>query len=244
VHGFGEHSGRYEEFAAWLAAHDCSVLGFDLRGHGLSQGVRCHVDRFSDFLDDVEFVLARAREAAPAKPLHLVSHSMGGLIGAVLLAERQPDLSSAVISSPAFDAGAGQRASIMAGHILRRILPRFRITSPVDPEALATDPSVGEAYLADPLVRHGDMTVSLALELVAGSARVKPGAVGVPTLVLHGSEDRLCSPKASAAYASLLPRAEHVLYPGLRHEILNEPARFGIYEKILRWLQTSEESQT
>jgi alpha-beta hydrolase superfamily lysophospholipase len=244
VHGFGEHSGRYEEFAAWLAARGCAVQAFDLRGHGLSQGVRGHVDRFSDYLDDLESVMGDAREAQTDLPLHLIAHSMGGLIGAVFLAERASELSSAVISAPALNAGEGRRAQILSGRLMRFFLPRLRMKSPVDPSALSTDPAVGEAYLADPLVRHGDMTVSLALELVTGGTRALPEQVDVPTLVLHGDEDRLCSPLASAAYAQALPRGEHVRYPGLRHEILNEPVRFEIYETILRWLEIAEEAET
>jgi alpha-beta hydrolase superfamily lysophospholipase len=243
VHGFGEHSGRYEEFAAWLAARGCAVQAFDLRGHGHSQGVPRHVDRFSDYLDDLESVVADARETHGSLPLHLIAHSMGGLIGAVFLAERAAGLSSAVISAPALNAGEGRRAQILSGRLVRFLLPRLRMKSPVDPSALSTDPAVGEAYLADPLVRHEDMTVSLALELVAAGARALPERVEVPTLVLHGDEDRLCSPRASATYAEALPQGEHVRYPGLRHEILNEPVRFEIYETILRWLETAEEAK-
>jgi alpha-beta hydrolase superfamily lysophospholipase len=47
VHGFGEHSGRYDELAAWFAARGCAVHALDHRGHGRSGGARTHVDRFS-----------------------------------------------------------------------------------------------------------------------------------------------------------------------------------------------------
>jgi alpha-beta hydrolase superfamily lysophospholipase len=34
VHGVGEHSGRYADFAAPLVAAGFRVAAFDLRGHG------------------------------------------------------------------------------------------------------------------------------------------------------------------------------------------------------------------
>ncbi len=43
VHGYAEHSARYESTAFHLARNGYAVQAFDLRGHGRSQGKRCFV---------------------------------------------------------------------------------------------------------------------------------------------------------------------------------------------------------
>ena len=78
-------------------------------------------------------------------------------------------------------------------------------------------------------------------ELLDAMQRVLPGEIRVPTLVLHGGDDEVCPPGASEAFAGRLPRGKWVRYPGLRHEILNEPSREEIFHEILRWLEAGEE---
>ena len=85
VHGFGEHSGRYEGIARWFAERGRSVHAYDQMGHGLSSGARGHVTRFDDYLDDLEFMLNRI-SAGDSHPLPiLIGHSLGGLIAATLI---------------------------------------------------------------------------------------------------------------------------------------------------------------
>ena len=42
VHGLGEHMGRYHHVAEYFNDKDFAFYGFDLRGHGLSEGKRGH----------------------------------------------------------------------------------------------------------------------------------------------------------------------------------------------------------
>src|SRR5688572_11299688 len=57
VHGYGEHGGRYRELANILALEGMATLSFDLRGHGRADGQRGYVERFTDYLDDVDAAL-------------------------------------------------------------------------------------------------------------------------------------------------------------------------------------------
>ena len=59
VHGLAEHSGRYERTGAGFAAVGIDVTAIDLRGNGGSGGRRAYVERWSDYLDDVEWRLGR-----------------------------------------------------------------------------------------------------------------------------------------------------------------------------------------
>src|SRR5689334_20318449 len=54
VHGVLEHSGRYQALGQSLVAHGISFYAFDLRGHGLSEGVRAGVSSFDDYIKDLQ----------------------------------------------------------------------------------------------------------------------------------------------------------------------------------------------
>ena len=54
VHGFGEHSGRYEHVGERFAAAGLDVHAYDHRGTGQSGGHRGHVDRWTQLHDDLE----------------------------------------------------------------------------------------------------------------------------------------------------------------------------------------------
>ena len=98
VHGLAEHSGRYEGAGAWFAARGCAVHAYDQQGHGKSAGVRGHVRRFSDYLDDLEVLLRFVCERHRDLPVFLVGHSMGGLVVASFARERDPEVAGAVTS--------------------------------------------------------------------------------------------------------------------------------------------------
>lgn len=242
VHGYAEHSGRYEHVAAWFASRGAAVHAFDHQGHGHSSGVRCHVRRFGDFLDDLDRVVERARAAAPDLPLYVVGHSMGGLIVCNWAVERAPEIDGLVVSAPALAAGqAPTGLRRVALGVLRRVWPTGFVGGGLDAEGLSRDPAVVQAYLDDPMIVLR-MTFSLGGELFDALSRTAPrGAdLRLPLLMLHGSADPICSPEASEAFARAAPDARYVSYPGLRHEIFNEPEREKVFQDVQRWILERE----
>jgi alpha-beta hydrolase superfamily lysophospholipase len=238
VHGLAEHCGRYEHVGRWLAGHGFAVHAYDHQGHGLSDGVRCYVRRFSDFLDDAAVALERVRAAEPERPVFVVGHSMGGLVVAALACERQPDVAGFVTSAAALVPGAPPPAIQLALlRLARRVLPRLHISNNLDPDGLSTDPEVGRRYLDDPLVER-KLTLSLASELFAQMKRTAASgeAVGRPLLCMHGDDDPICAAEGSRAFAAAAPHARYRGFPGMRHEIFNEPRREAVFETMLSWL--------
>ena len=100
VHGYAEHSERYDFAARWLADRGYHVHAFDQRGHGESEGPRNHTPSFDCLLDDIERFLARVRDDEGERPLVVFGHSMGGLEVAALLARRHPAVAAGVLSGP------------------------------------------------------------------------------------------------------------------------------------------------
>jgi alpha-beta hydrolase superfamily lysophospholipase len=244
VHGFAEHSGRYDHVGAWFSTRDFAVHAYDQRGHGKSDGARGHVDSFSQLLDDLESFLSFVRREHPEQPLVLLGHSLGGLVVATLLCERKPDLLGAVTVGPPLELGPGVSAlRLRVARTLRRFAPRLRLGARIDASDLSRDPEVARAYDADPLVFR-KATASFAAESL--DTAVRTGAAGrvvqVPLLMLHGEADRLCPPRGSRSFHGQLRGAGHRLrvYPKLRHEILNEPEQEQVFEDVLAWVLERE----
>src|SRR5689334_9388000 len=78
LHGYAEHSGRYEMLARHFAPLGFAVYACDLRGHGRSGGPRGHIRRFSDYIRDTDAFLKAIRLEAPDCRLFLLGHSLGG----------------------------------------------------------------------------------------------------------------------------------------------------------------------
>jgi acylglycerol lipase len=235
VHGLAEHSGRWEHVGAQLSRAGLEVEAMDLRGFGASAGRRAWVDRWSEFHDDIEERVAAARSRSDA-PVVLYGHSLGGLIalGYVLDGRARPDL--LVLSAPAIAAAIPTWKRLLAG-VLGRVAPTMLIANGLDANDLSHDPAVVAAYGPDPLNFHKS-TVGFGQRAFAEQARVSDSLdrLTIPTLVIHGGEDRIV-PTATSAGLQGRPGVTRRVYPGIRHELHNEPEGPAILDQVVAWLR-------
>lgn len=244
VHGYAEHSGRYEAMGAWLAERGCAVHAYDQQGHGRSDGARGFARDFCDLLDDLDAMLDAAKAEQPELPAFVVGHSMGGLVAAAWAVERGEGATGVVTSGAALSLGAVMsRTRLLLLRTFRRVMPRQTIPQPIAADALSRDPEVGRAYAADPLVFQR-ITLSLAAEMFDAATRTlaRAGEVRLPMLLLHGEDDPLCAVQGSRVFFEQLTTSgsELKIYPGLRHEIFNEPEKEQVFADLLDWLRKRE----
>jgi alpha-beta hydrolase superfamily lysophospholipase len=234
VHGLGEHSGRYERVGQLFADAGIAVTAFDLRGHGRTDGRRAYVESFDAFLDDVEDHIGRARKRD--RPVVLLGHSLGGLIATTYAVSGRPAPDRLVLSAPALDA-ATPRWQRLAAPFLSRKVPKLALSNPIDVSQLSRDPKVGEAYLADPLVTTRS-TTRLGAEVFATMETTKRRLMRleIPTLIVHGGEDTLVRTEFSEAFGTH-PDVTRRVYPGLRHEVFNEPEGPEVVREVIDWLE-------
>ena len=236
VHGLGEHSGRYEHVGDQMAAAGLDVQAYDHRGNGGSGGRRGHVDRWEQYHDDLAERLAPVRASADGRPAVLYGHSMGGLIvlGYLLTDRPKPDL--VVLSSPGLDSTIASWKKSLAP-TMSRIFPTLAVPNGIDGSTLSRDPAVADKIAADPLASKSS-TTRFAAEALIEQERVRREYAGLtlPTLVLHGLDDGLVPAKASEILDSL-PNVERRTYPGLRHELHNEPEGPAIVGEIIDWIR-------
>ena len=236
VHGLAEHGGRYERTGAILASVGLEVEAVDLRGAGGSGGPRAYVERWDDYLDDVEARVRAIRATTEDRPFVLLGHSVGGLVALDYATSSRPAPDLLILSSPALGSTIPGWKRTVAG-LLGRIVPATRLSNALKGDQLSRDPAVGVAYFADPLVETSS-TARLGAEGFAAQARV--AATGrtlrIPALVTQGGLDTIVPP-ASSEWLAGLPNVRRIVYPELRHETLNEPEGPAVVADMIGWLR-------
>lgn len=239
AHGYAEHAGRYAHVAQRLTQAGYAVYAVDHWGHGRSDGEGGYVPRFSAYLDGMAELLTLVEINHGDTPRLLLGHSMGGLIATLFLIERQQAFVAAAVSGPAIrPAQPPSRFTVWISRFLSRFFPRLGVLS-LDANGVSRDPAVVEAYKADPLVYGGKIGARLGKEFMDAMAAAQAGAptIRLPLLIQHGEADRLTAPAGSRYLFDHVASADKRLeiYPGLFHEIYNEPERDAVLDDLIGW---------
>ncbi len=239
AHGYAEHAGRYAYVAKRLTDAGYAIYAVDHWGHGASDGEGGFVPRFSAFLDGMSELLTLVEVNHGDTPRLLLGHSMGGLIATLFLIERQQAFVAAALSGPAIlPAEPPSRFTVWISRFLSRFFPRLGVLS-LDATGVSRDPAVVAAYQADPLVYGGKIGARLGKEFMDAMAVAQADApkIRLPILIQHGEADRLTAPAGSRYLfehvSSVDKRLE--IYPGLFHEIYNEPERDAVLGDLIAW---------
>jgi alpha-beta hydrolase superfamily lysophospholipase len=239
VHGAGEHSDRYRALARYFTRHGYAIAALDHPGHGKSEGRYGHVERFEDFVSTLDIFQRKVTGDFPQLPQILLGHSMGGLISSLYLLRNQQNVVACVMSGPAI------KTDIEPGYLQLLLIRCLSMVAPksgvlqLDAAGVSRDPAVVAAYVSDPLVNHDKMSARMVAELFAGMKQVQAeaGKISLPLLLLHGGADVMASPEGSRFLYEHAGSADKTLeiFPGLFHEIFNEPEHEAIFATVLEW---------
>ncbi|MCX7055972.1 MAG: lysophospholipase [Proteobacteria bacterium] len=241
VHGLAEHCGRYGELVERLTGRGLAVYAMDHRGHGRSPGPRAMIGRFRWLVEDVQTRLEVARGAHPGLPLFLLGHSMGGAIALETALSQPVSLAGLVLSAPALGADPAVPAlQVAIARLLSRVAPSIGVLR-LPADAISRDPLVVGDYERDPLVYRGSIPARTAVELLQAMRgfTARAAALRVPTLVLHGTADRLVPIAQAESVWRTFGSADFSVqrYEGLYHEVFNEPERARVQADLQAWLE-------
>ncbi len=240
VHGLAEHSGRYMTMVNRLVPKGYAVYGFDQRGHGKSPGRRGYVERFSNFVDDLETFFDIIRSRHHDSKIFIVGHSLGGTIAADYAVQHQDEFDGLILSG-AFLKVADSTSSglIIAARVLSLLLPKVGIYR-IDADALSRDKAIVDAYVQDPLVYRGKISARLGAEIIKATQKLlqQMPKICLPILIMYGTADRLSDPRGSETLYQRVssPQKTLKLYDGFYHEIFNEPGHEQVFTDMEAWL--------
>ena len=239
-HGLGEHARRYDHVAARFAQDGLVTYALDHRGHGRSGGKRVLVKDISEYTGDFDTMVGIATKEHPGLTRIVLGHSMGGGIVFAYGVEHPDDYDLMVLSGPAVAAQTAV-SPVLAwfAKAVGAIAPGLPLQE-LDASAVSRDPAVVNAYNTDPLVYHGKVPagVGRTLLLVGETMPQRAASLTAPLLVVHGSEDRLIPADGSRQLVEAVGSSDVQLkiYPGLYHEVFNEPERDQVLDDVVSWI--------
>ena len=239
-HGLGEHARRYDHVAQRFGEARLVTYALDHRGHGRSGGKRVLLKDISEYTGDFDTLVAIATKEHPGCKCIVLGHSMGGGIVFAYGVERPDNYDLMVLSGPAVAAQAAVPPLLaFTAKTLGAIAPGLPVEE-LDSSAISRDPAVVAAYDSDPLVHHGKVPAGIAraLLLVGETMPQRAPALTAPLLVVHGVEDRLISVEGSRQLVECVASSDVELkeYPGLYHEVFNEPERNQVLDDVVSWI--------
>ena len=241
-HGLAEHAGRYRRFAQALTDAGYLVYAADARGSGRSASAGYGAwgeAGWPGWVDDVGRLTALIRTSEPGLPLGLFAHSMGSFATQQHLLDHADEVDAVILSGstevgwlvPVLDADEPADLSAFNAPFEHRTGFEWLTRDDAEVDAYMDDPACG--WAAPPLAGIATLATAADPERVATIRR------DLPLHIMSGSDDPLAQGgTAIEALAEQYRRAglsdvQVTLYPGARHEILNETNRDEVTADII-----------
>jgi alpha-beta hydrolase superfamily lysophospholipase len=266
VHGLTEHSARYARLAAALNDAGYGVYAADLRGHGpraaaADRGHFADEGGWDKVVGDLWTLNRRIAADEPGTPIVLLGHSLGSFLGRSFIARHSDALAGVVLSG---SSGRPPMIATFGRFIAREERLRLGRRGKSDPvfqmwfgdfnkpfrpartafDWLSRDEKEVDAYVADPFCGF-PFTTQLAIDVLdALPHATSPASLAairkdMPIYVFSGERDPvganikgLIGDLKAAGFTRLTTR----LYPGARHETLNETNRDEVTRDLIAWL--------
>lgn len=225
IHGLGEHSNRYNDFAKYFCDKGFGIYSIDLRGHGLSEGKRGHINNFNTLLDDSEEMFIQIRKRNLNIPMIMFGHSLGGCIALNYLCQKKSkEIELAIISSPWLKTVIEPpKFLLLIQKLLSKLFPNLTLNNRLNPKDLSKDTSVVENYIKDPLV-HGRISIKMFSEVNKSIRKIETESnrIDIPILLIHGKKDKIISYKGTENVAKKIKYSNLKLWEKVFHEPHND----------------------
>ena len=270
AHGLAEHSARYARLAAALNSAGYAAYANDHRGHGLKAapadlGHFADEGGWGKVVGDLWTLNRRIAAELPGTPIVFLGHSLGSFLGRGFIARHSDALAGVALSG----SNGKPPAIATLGRLIAReerlrlgkrgksdpILQMWfgEFNKPFKPartayDWLSRDEKEVDAFVADPLCGF-PFTTQLAIDVLDALPRITSreslAAIrkDLPIYVFSGERDPvganikgLIQDLKAAGFTRLTTR----IYPGARHETLNELNRDEVTRDFIAWLDGIE----
>lgn len=256
THGQAEHSDCYQRLIEGLenlsntttGQHIWNFVGWDLRGHGRSDGLRGYAEDFDDYVLDYDCFFKEALQIdfVKNKNIVLLGHSMGGLIQTCALIEKKydqhyPQTKAQILSSPLFNVSVPvpQWKDTGAG-LLAKWIPKLTLGNEIKNEMLTRDLDVIREYEKD-TYRHNKISSGVYMGFKREFEKIPTRAheITLPTMLLISDADPIVSTAAAIKFFDLISSKDKTLkiIENGRHELFNDICRSEAYKSVQQFLE-------
>ncbi|CDW81614.1 alpha beta fold family protein [Stylonychia lemnae] len=239
VHGYGENSDIFLESALQYALNGFDVHLIDLRGFGMTGGVRMNMWKISDLHHDV---VALLQQVNPKLPLLIYGHSMGGLTILTFLVNNPTlNVSGVILSAPFL--GVHESAKLddkkkLTVKLLAPELEEFVVNPRIPVHLVCRDKIVFREFLQNrkfiPFMSLGqiDSIIDFHSDLPVNIQDYK-----YPTLTMLAEKEFLVNNKDARRILSQAGSQQNVIveYKDCFHELQKEPNKDEIHAKVLQF---------
>src|SRR3984957_11158457 len=270
AHGLAEHSARYARLAAALNGAGYAVYANDHRGHGpraapADLGHFADNGGWDKVVGDLWTFNRLIAAEQPGTPIIFLGHSLGSLLGRGSIAKHSDALAGVALSGSNGKPAAMATLGRLIAREERLRLGRRGKSDPIvqmwfgefnkpfkpartDSDWLSPDGKEVDAFVADPLCGF-PFTTQLAIDVLDAlphvTSRKSLAAIrkDLPIYVFSGERDPvganikgLIEDLKATGFSQLTTR----VYPGARHETLNETNRDEVTRDFIAWLDGIE----
>ena len=256
IHGAKEHKERYYDFIRFLNANGYAVIVSDNRGHGHSVNETYylgHCDGVAQMLDDQYLITQTIKAAYPGKDLYMFGHSFGSALARDYLQTHDDEIKKLLLTGTVFPipvSRLGEKLcdlSLMIGNPRStKGLPALIANVPVD-SWVCGNPATMAVYRKDPLIQRCKYTTEAAETIIASVSmltdyqyfRCKNPTLRI--LSANGAGDPFMGGQIGLKMTvAALRKAGYslidtIVYPGMKHEVINEVGNQTVYADCLRF---------
>ena len=254
IHGSVEHKGRYYEFAQYMNDNGFAIIVSDNRGHGLSVDAQYplgFMDSFEKIIDDQYLITQYFRSLYPNVPFTLIGHSLGSVFARIYLEKHDDELTKLVISGtvsyyPPTPIGIGLAKILIGveGKTAHSPLLRTLAMNGKDSKWISASEANRIAYAKDPLCGYAYpnesiLTIFKAVNELKEISHYACKNPNLPIMSISGEDDPVTGGKRGLKESFKLLKEigyhnfTNKVYPGMRHEVLNEEEHQIVYKDIL-----------
>lgn len=241
LHRGHEHSARWADTVAALAAPGTAFLAPDQRGHGQSPGPRGFAPNIAALIKDVDSFARHVWQTHRITPhdTAIVASSVGAVLASAWVHDFAPQVRAMVLAAPAFDVNLYVPLAVPALRFKEKLLPGGTVTSYVKARMLTHDAEQVRAYDADPLI-FKQISIALLLDLHDAGRRLVDDAAAIrtPTLILAAGRDYVVKLDAQRRFFARLgsTHKQFDVLPGTFHALFHEQDRATICTRVRNFL--------
>lgn len=234
-HGIALHSIYYRKLASLLNDGGYSVVLYDLRGHGKSQGKRGDIKSYKLFLDDLKSIIIETRKESDL-PIYILGHSMGGVITNIYASLNDDFDGVILLATPTVTPNLG-----ILSVIPYNLFGFLRFNTDFKDTRLSHFPPSDNV---DPYALKSFTLRLIGNVLKTGMKILKDNMNNYKhsLLIIHGTEDKLVSYKEAERFYQLVSSKDKTLklitdgYHNLNHDTVTEEVAL----EIIKWLDNKK----